>query len=190
MKTPVGDPYCLVCGGTGFRGRDRRLDKPDENQTARADSTTRTHLGRTRAGAARVLLELRKIGAERKPDDRELFERRRKRLRYARRAMDALRIANEPAWQTVTAAYVEQRYPLEDGEPVLAATPGLRALFGLSFVERRMPVPFRLPAGLQQQLDMLERERKVRSALRAGKSKRRIAREQGVSMRKINRAVA
>ena len=109
---------------------------------------------------------------------------------YARRALDALRIANEPAWQTVTAAYVEQRYPLEDGEPVLAATPGLRALFGLSFVERRIPVPFRLPAGLQQQLDMLERERKVRSALRAGKSKRRIAREQGVSMRKINRAVA
>jgi hypothetical protein len=178
---------CPLCHGSGFRPLNAVLDAPQEDSDPKGHVYDPMTYGADRSGKQKPMLAVAK-GSDPVEEERFPWERRHRSYAYLSRALDYLRTVDEVAWYYLTAAYCEGRYGFEGDEPRVGFAAGLACVRGLSFLERRMPVPLRLPAELQERFEADERTRQVLAQRRNGKSLSAIGRESGRSRRAVARS--
>lgn len=191
VKTLVGDPSCLNCGGDGFRKARREFGELIGSRPVESDEKGRLFdpytFGADRAGKLRPPPEPEKL---REPvEETDPWTRRPRIFTRLERTLDALRVRDEPAWYYVVTAYCEGRYGFRDAaevEPCLGFRAGMYATAGVRFVEVRLPDPIPLPGSLQQVYEEREREALVKRG--KGKSVTRLASDLGVDRRSVRRA--
>jgi hypothetical protein len=176
---------CPLCNGSGFRPHSLKLDLPGEDSDSKGHVYDPMTYGADRSGKQKPLAAVKR---DEEPQERFPWERRHKSYAHLSRALDYLRTVDEVAWYYLSAAYCEGRYGFEGDEPKLGFAAGLACVRGLSFLERRMPVPLRLPAELQERFEADERTRQVLAQRRNGKSLSAIGRESGRSRRAVARS--
>lgn len=177
---------CPLCEGSGFRNRHAVLDVPGEDSDAKGHVYDPMTYGADRSGKLKPQVAAKR---DEEPEERFPWERRHRVFKQLERALEALRDSHEPRWRLLLAADCEGRYGFDEtGEPNLGFKAGMERWAALSFVERRMPRPLKLPAQIQERFEADERTRAVLREREKGKSLSAIGRESGRSRRAVARS--